>query len=254
MSFIVSDGTIVDIMPRSVDTDEKPKRATRKRATSSRARRTAPAAAVSEKTTARKRAPRKRAAQAAPPAEEKKVPKKVVTEGRKAPTSISATKAQRKAKRNQIIIVGVVMLIGVGASAAVGFTDDGRIDVNEAIEARNDRIRSGQAEDSQSVVVPVQNTNANQLPDGGLVGLGVGATPPPPPEPVATSSASSTASSTDEVASSTDSENIDEDEEVFEDSEESVEDILVENEELEEAVEPESETEVETADASEEGA
>jgi hypothetical protein len=102
------------------------------------------------------------------------------------------------------LITAVILVVGVGASAAIGFTDQGQIDVNQAIEERNERIRSGQLRegDTQRVIVPVQNTQANKLPDGGLIGLGVGAAPPPPPEP-ATTTATTTATSTDATATST---------------------------------------------------
>jgi hypothetical protein len=58
------------------------------------------------------------------------------------------------------------LIIGVGASAGVGFTDKGGINVNEVIENRNERIRRGEIQD---VIVPVQNTNP--APDGGLIQL-----------------------------------------------------------------------------------
>ena len=121
---------------------------------------------------------------------------------RKAPTPIAASRRSNKAKRKQLLIVGVIFIVGMGASALVGFTDAGVIDVNKEIEERNERLRSGQLgeNDTQRVIVPVQNTAANQLPDGGLIGLPVSATPPPPPPEPATT----TATSTDDVASSTD--------------------------------------------------
>lgn len=127
------------------------------------------------------------------------------TPARKSPTQIAARKAKNRTRRNHLMVVLFILLLGIGGSVGVGITDKGKIDVNQTIEERNERLRSGQlsADDRDNIIVPTQNTSANQLPDGGLVGLGVGAAPPPPPNPVATTS-SSTASSTDETASSTD--------------------------------------------------
>lgn len=161
---------------------------------------------------------------------------------RKSPTPIASKKAKSKAKQKQSIVIGAILLIGVIASAGVGFTDDGAIDVNEAIEARNERMRSGQLSDSDTkrVIVPVQNTEANKLPDGGLVGLGVGAEKPAPkPEPeVSTSTATSTdgvATSTDEVAE----ENVDSEE----DGETTQPDTEVDTEEAPETIPEDSDAE-----------
>lgn len=180
---------------------EKRPRVARKRAV--RATRAEPVAratrVMAEERPTRKRVPRKSVEASAVREEIQEVEER---NERKAPTPIAARKASSKNRRNQLVVVGVLFILGVGASAAVGFTDDGRIDVNRAIEERNERIRNGQAsaDELDSIMIPVQNTEANQLPDGGLVGLGVGAEPPPPPPDPATT----TASTTDETASSTD--------------------------------------------------
>lgn len=91
---------------------------------------------------------------------------------RKAPTSISAERATKKNGRRQLIVVAVLLVLGVGSSAAVGFTDKGGIDINQLIAERNRKIESGELHES---IIPVQNTN--QAPDGGLIPLGDAAAP-----------------------------------------------------------------------------
>lgn len=201
--------------------EQPKKRAVRKRATITRATRQGSA----ERAT-RVRAPRARASvEKAPKREEvEKVEKQVQ---RKAPTPIAAKKARSNARRNQLIVVAVLFFVGVGASAAVGFTDKGQIDVSRTIEERNERIRNGQIDDAdkQRIVVPVQNTNNSQKPNGGLVPIPQDQLPAPVIEEVASTTASTTdatASSTDEVASSTD-EVIEETEEQTDSEEASVE-------------------------------
>lgn len=88
---------------------------------------------------------------------------------RKAPTPIAASKAAVKSTRRQVAVVAILISLGVGASAGVGFTDKGAIDVNQTIATRNEKITRGE---EQGEIVSVQNTP--QLPDGGLIGLGIG--------------------------------------------------------------------------------
>lgn len=114
---------------------------------------------------------------------------KTVATERKAPTPIAATKEATKTSRRQAMVVGALILLGVSASAIVGFTDKGSINVEKTIAERNDRISRGEI---QGEVVPVQNTP--QVANGGMVGLGSAGQ-----ENVASSSAptaTSTASST----------------------------------------------------------
>jgi hypothetical protein len=121
---------------------------------------------------------------------------------RKAPTVFAAEKNKQKQRRTQLIVIGVILFVGVGSSAAVGYTDQGQIDVAQVVEERNQRARDGGADaggnPADSIEVPVQNTS--KAANGGLVGLGTGSKPKPKP-PVDT--ATSTASSTDQTASST---------------------------------------------------
>ena len=115
---------------------------------------------------------------------------------RKAPTPIAAERAKTKRGRKNITVVAILLLLGVGSSAAVGFTDKGQINVDQTIAQRNQEARAaGQPE----ITIPVQTSE----PNGGLVGLGddpalqqqASSTPP------TASSTEATASSTEEAAS-----------------------------------------------------
>ena len=116
-----------------------------------------------------------------------KVAKVVDAPARKAPTPIAADRATTRSTRRQAIVVGLLIFVGVGASAAVGYTDKGGINVEQAIAARNERINKGEI---QGEILQVQNTP--QVADGGLVGLGIGG-----PENSASSTQATTASSTE---------------------------------------------------------
>lgn len=117
---------------------------------------------------------------------------------RKSPTPFAAAKKFKRKGQRQVIIVGLILIIGIGSSAAIGSTDKGMINVNQAINERNQKTAN--PDGSQTVTVPVQNTS--NKPNGGLKGLGVGTvTPEPAPEPIATTTASS---SNEEEAGTTD--------------------------------------------------
>ena len=118
---------------------------------------------------------------------------KVASTDRKAPTPIAATKESTKTLRRQTMVFGVLILIGVSASAIVGFTDKGPINVEKTIAERNDRISRGEI---QGEVVPVQNTP--QVPNGGMVGLGTGGS-----ENVASSTATTASTTSPSNASTT---------------------------------------------------
>lgn len=209
-------------MPRatSTSTEEKEvKKAPRKRA--------APKAAAAEK----KVTPRKTTTRKAPakkPATRtttRKAPakKKVVTEDvedqeeveeleeveevmpmrstRKAPTQFAQVQAMKASKRNQYIVIALLLIVGIGASAAVGLSDPeaGQINVAQAIKERNERMANLVDVDGPTVMAPTPS----QLPDGGFIGLRP-ADPSVAPAPI---DASSTATSSDagtDVASSTD--------------------------------------------------
>lgn len=164
---------------------EKPKRTPRKRAPKADLSDNAVGAPV-------KRVPQKRAARSV--VEESK-PERAAS--RKAPTPIAAQKAKTRRGRKNITVVAILLLLGVGSSAAVGFTDKGQIDVAQTIAQRNEEARAaGQPE----IIIPVQTT---ELPNGGLTGVGDDPSAQPPastPDPTA-SSTEATASTTEEAAS-----------------------------------------------------
>jgi len=207
--FIVADDTIMKNMPRSSDNMESSsasrERVVRNRATAARVR-----------TDSVKRARALRGAEKSPKntVEESVVQAEVeqriqteTEEKRKAPTKIAETKIAALHKRKHVIVACSVLLFGIFASALVGFTDAGQIDVQKTIEARNERIRNNQANNddlmSGMVEVPVQNTS--QRADGGLIGRGVGSatvTPPVPETDTATSSLD-IATSTESMSSTT---------------------------------------------------
>lgn len=198
-------------MEESEDIKSAPrKRATRKRATRKTADKSSSEAV---------RVLRRGMSKEKEPAAEKKplrfpVSKKTAKESddtaqsRKAPTPIARKRAGVRHKRRQQLIVGALLLVGVVASAAVGFTDDGQIDIDATVEARNERIRTNTT-DAQDVVtstmeVPVQTSSVKHT-GATLRGRGTGVSNTPSvPMPVSdTDVSSSTATSTDETASTT---------------------------------------------------
>jgi len=193
-------------MSESENSEEvvKPKRAPRKRVAKTAAAKTAP---KPRKTVAKKTTPRL-APKAAKEDDKAAAVAAAQSTTRKAPTEFAAEKNIQKQRQKQFIVIGIILFVGVGASAAVGYKDKGQINVTQVIEDRNQRVRTGNTDgrDAQAsqVEVPVQNTS--KAANGGLVGLGTGGTKPKPPVDTATSTASSTeatASSTEAVASST---------------------------------------------------
>ena len=125
-----------------------------------------------------KRAPAKRARSAVVSGEEKpkRAPrKKVIREApsevtsRKAPTPLAKTRTKKQTTRKQIAIVALLLILGIGGSAAVGLTDKGQIDVSKTIADRNTQAIG---DNPNAIMVPVQSTT--QEPDGGLIGLGIG--------------------------------------------------------------------------------
>lgn len=143
---------------------------------------------------------------------EEKTPVEAVasTPSRKAPTSLTVDKEVHSEKRKQFVTIMVLLGIGIAASAGVGFLDKGQIDVQQTIEARNERIRNNQADERDMLVsqveIPVQDTTAQGQVDGGLIGRGTGGKAPEPLAEVATTTATSSelmASSTEQMTSST---------------------------------------------------
>lgn len=176
-----------------------PKRAPRKRASG--------AVSKTPRKTISKRAPRKTASDSGRVRTEERTSSSSTE--RKAPTPIASTQVAKKRQKQQLIILGASLVVGIGASALFGMMDEGQIDVKQTIEARNERIRTNTTDDRDTnnsiVEVPVQNTNTAGKADGGLVGRGTGGKKPPPAVIVATTTATSsdqTASSTEATASS----------------------------------------------------
>ena len=183
-------------MESSPDKKVTTKRVSRKRATTKRVdgevSRKSPRKRATRNTVATKTSPpalRKSASQT-----EAKVETKIE---RKAPTAFAAQRVSKRNHKKQVFLVGVLILLGVGVSAMVGFMDEGVIDVQKTIEDRNERIRTNTADERDiffsNVEVPVQNTSKKA--DGGLIGR---------PTPVTPKPASTTATSTEETASTTD--------------------------------------------------
>jgi len=124
------------------------------------------------------------------------------TTTRKAPTEFADQVARKKATRTQAVVIGVLLSIGVGASAAVGFTDSeaGQINVAQTISDRTERMANMVDVDGPTVVAPRQNSN--NAPDGGF--LGVRPIDPPTPPTAAELEAIATASSSAQTATTTD--------------------------------------------------
>jgi len=120
---------------------------------------------------------------------------------RKAPTSFTSESAKSRAVRTQMLVMTTLLIVGVGASAAVGFNDAtaGPINVEQTIKAQNARMANMVDVDGPTVVAPTPNRAT--VPDGGLIA----STDQSKRAPVAAlvPSASSTATSTDASATST---------------------------------------------------
>ena len=183
-------------MDSSSDEQESPRRRTSRRRVSATTTR------VPRRTTTRRSLAARRQAEEEV-AEQAALQEEIQAQKRKAPTPIADEAERALVRKKQFITVAIVMLIGVAASAGVGYMEEGRIDVIETIEARNERIRNNQADERDVITslieVPVQNTTERKA-DGGLIGRGTGGRAP---EPNPSDLASTTASSTDEMASST---------------------------------------------------
>lgn len=181
----------------SSDEEVPKKRASRKRAVSSMAE--------GEMRTPRRRVVRKSAqaqnnVEIEAPREPAPEPRELK---RKAPTELKERSNSKNKRRNQLIVTLGILIVGVGASAAVGFTDRGVIDVNKVVEERNERIRAGGGNaETGTEIIPVQNQNTAREADGGLRPADP-STIEPPPATIASTTATSTATSTDANASST---------------------------------------------------
>lgn len=174
---------------------EKPKRVPRKRVVA------AVQSEVGENPVPKKRASRKKKVSEAVPVEvvlsaprRTKAKKNETPLERKAPTPVAATIAATKSARRQIVVVTVLILLGISASATIGFTDKGSIDVSQTIATHNEKITKGEG---QGEIISIQNTP--QLPDGGLVGLGIGGPEASSTTSQGTNTGTSTATSSEPV-------------------------------------------------------
>ena len=125
----------------------------------------------------------------------------VVEAQRKAPSRISVNKKPKKSYKKVMIVVGI-LLIGFAASAYIGNSDSGQINIASVIDERNKQIASGNAASENSpsgstATIPVQSTAPPTVPNGGLRGRGVGTAKVKQPAPAV--AASSTATSSDEI-------------------------------------------------------
>ncbi len=91
------------------------------------------------------------------------------TKKRKAPTVFANETAKKRAVKTQIIVVSVLLIMGVGASAAVGFNDSsaGQINVEETIRVQNAKMANMVDVDGPTIVAP--SPNRATVPDGGLI-------------------------------------------------------------------------------------
>ena len=123
---------------------------------------------------------------------------------RKAPTVFADQAAKKKAVRTQAIVMGVLVTMGIGASAAVGFNDSeaGQINVEQTIREQNARMADMVDVDGPTVVAPAPNRAT--IPDDGLIpSADQSGRQTTVPTQVA-GIASSTATSTDSTATTTD--------------------------------------------------
>jgi hypothetical protein len=162
-------------------------------------RKTAVKKTTPRKTTATKSTPKKKAQKEEGFVEEEELQVVESVVGRKAPTKFSAEEASKRSKRNQMIVIGVLLLLGVGSSAVVGFTDEGQINVTQTIKDRNERMANLVDVDDSVVIAPTPS----RLPDGGLTGLrpSVPQVKPVVPPPQASSTATTTANLSDTASS-----------------------------------------------------
>lgn len=209
-------------MPRAKATTEEEnvekktprKRAAPKKKTASKAvaKKVAPKKTVSKKP-AVKKAPTKRKVSAKKTIKKEVVEEIVVeepevittkaaaTNKRKAPTVFASEVAKKRAIKMQAIVVCVLLTMGIGASAAVGFNDSGagKINVEETIKEQNARMANMVDVDGPTVVASAPNRAT--IPDSGFIASADQSTRVVAQPPVI--NASSTASSTDAVATST---------------------------------------------------
>jgi len=120
---------------------------------------------------------------------------------RKAPTRFASEARRLKDKRVQLGVVAALLVIGIGASAVVGFSDQGQIDVELTIQEREQRmanlvdvdgpVTTGPAPEESESTESVQRLNPALMQ-----GIKPGSSNPPPRATPATTTATSSATST----------------------------------------------------------
>lgn len=137
-----------------------------------------------------KRAPRSRAAKPVDGSEVKPKRARSTTKSvskkpeviRKAPTQIAEIKREKGFARKHMIVIGVLMVLGIGSSAAIGLTDKGQIDIVNIIDERNKKA----AERGEKLIAAEEEL----LPDGGLIPADPSTVTPASTPSAATSTAS----------------------------------------------------------------
>ena len=126
------------------------------------------------------------------------VVEKEMSSTRKAPTKFAEAQATQRSKRNQYIVIGLLIVVGIGSSAAVGLSDSeaGQINVTQTIQERNERMANLVDVNGPTVVVPIPSQQA----DGGLIGL---RRADPTPAPAAATSTATTTPPTTATSSAT---------------------------------------------------
>lgn len=205
--FIVPDDTINNMSDSTETTATSRQRAPRKRATRELLRQAGAvdsgARIVRPKTTLKRvkkdttsLPPEERAPEVSDTAINEKV-----SPTRKAPTKFFSNRGKIKQKRKQQVIVAVLIFLGVGASALVGFSDTGRIDINSAIQARNERVQNNEGDDRETeggiLSLPVHDSNPKHTAET-LRGRGSGGQQPPIAEKIPESPATTTESNSDD--------------------------------------------------------
>ncbi len=131
------------------------------------------------------------------------VRKTAPTAVRKAPARIQAVAPKNQRSLKLFLAGGAFFLVLLGISAAIGFSDKGQLNVEGLISARKQN-----ATPEEKVVLEAVPTDQakNNIPNGGLVGMGQPAPVVPPPVVVSTTTATgstSTASTTKTSVKST---------------------------------------------------
>lgn len=116
---------------------------------------------------------------------------------RKAPTRVTASGKTRRSSKGLIVGISIFVLL-IGASAGIGFSDKGQLNVENIIALR--KQNASPEEKVTLETVPVQQPK-NNIPNGGLVGMDQSELPPPP---VVETSSTTNASSTSTVEESSD--------------------------------------------------